>query len=123
MTCRIVTRKKQEAARWWAGTLMACCLVVGSGCPGPGATTRATKTKTPGGRSSAGSLTTRPVEDALDFDTMPGRIHIVQRGDTLWNLAELYYGHGKHLHKIHVANRNRLKDPRELPVGMKLIIP
>ncbi len=60
-----------------------------------------------------------------DFDPLavPGRIHVVQPNETLWSLSEKYYGHSKHWKKISTANQNRLKDPTNLPVGMKLIIP
>ncbi|MBK8268155.1 MAG: LysM peptidoglycan-binding domain-containing protein [Planctomycetes bacterium] len=60
-----------------------------------------------------------------NFDTahIPGRIHLVQANETLWSLAELYYGNSKHWRKISVANRKRVTDPTNLPVGMKLIIP
>lgn len=61
--------------------------------------------------------------DETDMGDAPCRIHYVQPSDTLWSLAERYYGHGKHWRKILAANRNRLSDSTELPVGMKLIIP
>jgi len=51
-----------------------------------------------------------------------GKTHVVEPGDTLHSLAERYYGHGKLYGKILAANRNRLEDPNNLPVGMKLII-
>lgn len=79
-------------------------------------------------RGVANRPTTAPADGGPDAagmnpEALPGRTHIVRAGDTLWNLAERYYGHGKHMHKIHAANRKRLKDPNELPAGMKLIIP
>ncbi len=63
------------------------------------------------------------VDHTFDTNLVPGRIHVVQRSDSLYSLAERYYGHGKHWHKIHEANRNRVKNPKELRVGMRLIIP
>jgi len=62
-------------------------------------------------------------EDGFDITLVPGRIHVVQPNDTLWSLAQRYYGNGKHWRKILVANRNRLTNSTDLPVGMKLIIP
>ncbi len=61
--------------------------------------------------------------EPVEIGRFPGRIHLVQAGDTLYSLAERYYGHGKFYRKIRDANRNRLADPNELPAGMKLIIP
>lgn len=61
--------------------------------------------------------------ESAEIGSFPGRVHLVQPGDTLYSLAERYYGHGKFYRKIRDANRNRLADPNELPAGMKLIIP
>ncbi len=54
---------------------------------------------------------------------LPGRVHTVQAGETLYSITAKYYGDGKHWRKILVANRNRLSDPQDLRVGMKLIVP
>ncbi len=51
------------------------------------------------------------------------RIYEVQPGDTLWKISDRFYGHSRHWRRIYSANRNRVSDPRELPVGIKLIIP
>lgn len=51
------------------------------------------------------------------------RVYHVKQGDTLWSLAKTYYGDSKHWRRILAANRNRVPDPRNLPVGIKLIIP
>ena len=51
------------------------------------------------------------------------RIYEVQPKDTLWSLSNRFYGHSRHWRRIYAANRNRVGDPRELPVGIKLIIP
>ncbi len=51
------------------------------------------------------------------------RIYEVQPGDTLWKISDRFYGHSRHWRRIYSANRNRVGDPRELPVGIKLIIP
>ncbi|MFQ5430073.1 MAG: LysM peptidoglycan-binding domain-containing protein [Phycisphaerae bacterium] len=65
----------------------------------------------------------RPRRDDFDFSRVPGRIHVVESKDNLWNLAERYYGNGKHWRRILIANRNRVTNSTELQVGMKLIIP
>ncbi|HPF40722.1 MAG TPA: LysM peptidoglycan-binding domain-containing protein [Phycisphaerae bacterium] len=51
------------------------------------------------------------------------RVYHVKPGDTLWSLARTYYGDSKHWRRILAANRNRVPDPRDLPVGIILIIP
>lgn len=51
------------------------------------------------------------------------RVYHVQPNDTLWSLAKQFYGDSKHWRRILAANRNRVPDPKALPVGIKLIIP
>ena len=49
--------------------------------------------------------------------------HDVKKGDTLWKIAEHYYGDGSLYPKIFEANRDVLKDPNLIRVGQKLRIP
>ena len=49
--------------------------------------------------------------------------HEVKKGDTLWKIAEHYYGDGSLYPKIFEANRDILKDPNLIKVGQKLRIP
>jgi len=49
--------------------------------------------------------------------------HEVKKGDTLWKIAEHYYGDGSLYPKIFEANRDTLKDPNLIKVGQKLRIP
>ena len=49
--------------------------------------------------------------------------HEVKKGDTLWKIAERYYGDGSLYTKIFEANRDILKDPNVIKVGQKLRIP
>ncbi len=49
--------------------------------------------------------------------------HEVIKGDTLWKIAEKYYGDGKLYKKIFEANTSILKDPNKIKVGQKLRIP
>ena len=50
-------------------------------------------------------------------------VHIVQPGDTLWFIAEKYYGDGTKWERIFAANYEILKDPPLGLVGQRLIIP
>ena len=61
------------------------------------------KTETPG-KSGAGTVT-------------------VKSGDTLWDLAQRYYGNGSQYMKIYEANRDKLDDPRLILPGQQLVIP
>ena len=49
--------------------------------------------------------------------------HEVKKGDTLWKIAETYYGDGSLYTKIFEANRDVLSDPNLIKVGQKLRIP
>ena len=93
------------------------------GC-GPKPTTQ--PTSAPSGPPPPQTRTVDPpgANDAdINLTKLPGKIHLVQQGETLYSLAEKYYGNKKDWRKIWTANRNRLTNPNDLPVGMKLIIP
>ena len=49
--------------------------------------------------------------------------HVVQKGDTLWKIADEYYGDGRLYTKIFEANRDVLKDPDHIKPGQELRIP
>ncbi|MEE9913885.1 MAG: LysM peptidoglycan-binding domain-containing protein [Deltaproteobacteria bacterium] len=49
--------------------------------------------------------------------------HEVKKGDTLWKIAEKYYGDGSLYKKIFEANQNILKNPDLIKIGQKLHIP
>ena len=49
--------------------------------------------------------------------------HVVTKGETLWKIAEQYYGDGNLYSKIFEANRDILKDPNRINIGQKLRIP
>jgi len=51
------------------------------------------------------------------------KTYVVQRGDSLWRIAQKQYGDGRAWRKIYNANRGRIVDPRDVPIGTKLIIP
>ncbi len=98
-------------------------MIVGASCSSP----KDASTQPAGGdgpaRSDSVSAEGDPVDAGFDMSQVPGGIHVVEPGDTLWSLAEKYYGSGKQWRQILVANRNRLEGSTDLPVGMKLIIP
>jgi nucleoid-associated protein YgaU len=53
----------------------------------------------------------------------PARVHVVEKGQTLSQIAEQYYGSQRQWLKILNANRDTLPDPNRLTPGLKLIIP
>jgi len=64
-----------------------------------------------------------PGETVTHADPAEMRTHQVLPKDTLLGLALQYYGDRNQWRRIYYANRNRISDPDDLPVGMKLIIP
>jgi len=53
----------------------------------------------------------------------PSKKHVVQKGETLSGIAARYLGSSSKFRKIYEANRDRLKSPDDLKVGMTIIIP
>jgi nucleoid-associated protein YgaU len=49
--------------------------------------------------------------------------HVVKKGESLWKIAEQYYGDGNLYKKIFEANQDILSDPNLIKVGQKLRIP
>jgi len=51
------------------------------------------------------------------------RYHIIQRGQTLSEISNYYYGNPNLWPKIHNANKKIIKDPDKLTPGSRIIIP
>lgn len=61
-------------------------------------------------------------DDAKDqYDAT--QYHEVVKGDTLWKIADKYYGDGSLYKDIFEANKDILKDPNMIKIGQKLRIP
>ena len=50
-------------------------------------------------------------------------IYTVEPGDTLYGIAEAFYGNGQKYMKIYNANRDKISDPNKIYPGMELVIP
>ena len=81
----------------------------------------------PPATTPAAPAATRPSlsTPARSTPTKPGagRRHTVTRGDTLFSLAQKYYGSRSRWHEIYDANRDVLPKPDALRLGMELKIP
>lgn len=64
-----------------------------------------------------------PVQPTARTKPKEERTHTVQEGDTLFSLAEHYYGDKARFVEIYRANTTTLKTPDELPAGIVLVIP
>lgn len=96
--------------------------ILAGACGNPKATTQPASTPEPRGSRTEAKPTAR-ADDFVEAGTVPGRTHLVQPKETLYGLAQRYYGNKNQWRRIYLANRNRLTDPNNLPVGTKLIIP
>lgn len=64
--------------------------------------------------------------DALETETpqeIDDLFYEVQKGDTLWRIAEIYYKDGSRYKEIFEANREVIKDPDKIYPGQMIRIP
>ena len=61
-------------------------------------------------------------EPAPELEDMELEIHVIQPGDTLWDVLEDFHGHVDAEMIRHVAVLNELEDPSNIPVGTAVII-
>lgn len=75
--------------------------------------------------AGSGNMGTQQVEENTGTaEAAPAaRTYQVQSGDTLWHLAEVYYGNGSQFPVIFNANRDKLSNPDVIQVGQVLTIP
>ncbi|HZA72078.1 MAG TPA: LysM peptidoglycan-binding domain-containing protein, partial [Propionibacteriaceae bacterium] len=53
----------------------------------------------------------------------PQRTHTVVKGNTLWGIAQRYYGRGTLWPRIYDANRSKIKNPHWIFPGQVFVIP
>lgn len=59
--------------------------------------------------------------DLTPINTTPGNYYTVVRGDTLWGIAQKFYGNGSRYPEI--AKANNISNPDLIHAGQKLLIP
>lgn len=64
-----------------------------------------------------------PVPQPAPATNAPPRTYTVVKGDTLWGIAQRFYGHGEMWPRIFDANRDKIDRPELIQPGMVLIIP
>jgi nucleoid-associated protein YgaU len=72
---------------------------------------------------ASGQRTVPARRTARTVEATAARKHTVVEGDTLYGLAERYYGDGELFVELYQSNRAVLKRPDRLEVGTVLIIP
>jgi len=53
----------------------------------------------------------------------PAHVYVVQAGDTLWSIAQQFYGNPLMWSKIYYANQSQIQDPNLIYQGQQLTIP
>jgi nucleoid-associated protein YgaU len=71
--------------------------------------------------SSSSSSSSKSSSSSTSKSSSPQRKYTVKSGDTLWKIANKYYGNGALYTKI--VSANNIKNPNALKVGQVLIIP
>ena len=61
--------------------------------------------------------------DMVEVAPPSSSTYTVKKGDTLYSLSRRFYGDGKLWTRIADANRDQIKDVKNLPVGAVLVIP
>ena len=79
----------------------------------------------PPSEPSGHTAAAQPAASDADEPRAPvgGQVYTVQKGDTLYKLARRFYNDQARWRDIWQANRNRISDPDQIAIGMKLIIP
>lgn len=73
-------------------------------------------------RADAATAPARPA--AATATVASGRVHVVQKGDSLFSISRRYYGNGSRVDAIVAANRGLLQDRNTpLRIGMQLKLP
>jgi nucleoid-associated protein YgaU len=49
--------------------------------------------------------------------------YVIRRGDSLWSIARVHYGHGRTYRRIHTANRRRIANPARIYPCQRIYIP
>lgn len=83
--------------------------------------TTSTDTTTNTSSDSTSSSTTTDTTTNTSDTAQPQQTYIVQDGDTLWGIANQFYGNGAEYTKIQEANN--IDNPRLLQIGTELVIP
>lgn len=69
------------------------------------------------------SLLDQPAAPAQPSATTAPRVHVVRKGETLSDIAKLYYGSAARWRPILDANSDKLSRPERIKAGMELVIP
>jgi LysM repeat protein len=70
-----------------------------------------------------GKTTTLHLDAVVRHVDRATRTYTVRHGDTLFGIAQRFYGHGRYWHWVYRANRSKISDPDLIFAGQVLTIP
>jgi 5'-nucleotidase len=91
--------------------------------PPPAAEAEPEAATPPPEQETAAAEETKPAEKRAERKRHRPKVYTVRRGDTLWEIAEAYYGGGWHYRAIVRDNRRKIRDPHWIYPRQKFHIP
>jgi LysM repeat protein len=74
-------------------------------------------------KGDTGKTTTLHLDAVVRHVDHAIRTYTVRHGDTLFGIAQRFYGHGRYWHSLYQANRSKISDPDLIFAGQVLTIP
>jgi len=76
-------------------------------------------------KTPAGGLEAAPADFGIMEKVQSERfdLYVIQKGDTLWKIANKFYKNGSKWHVLYDANRDVLPSPQSMKPGLELRIP
>jgi LysM repeat protein len=78
---------------------------------------------TPPAKGPGEKTTTLHLDTVLRQADQATRTYTVRAGDTLFGIAQRFYGHGRYWHTLYTANKSKIGDPDLIYIGQVLLIP
>jgi LysM repeat protein len=74
-------------------------------------------------KGDSGKTTTLHLDAVVRHADQATRTYTVRHGDTLFGIAQRFYGHGRYWHSLYQANRSKISHPDLIFAGQVLTIP
>jgi LysM repeat protein len=74
-------------------------------------------------KGDSGKTTTLHLDAVVKHADQASRTYTVRHGDTLYAIAQRFYGHGRYWHWLYQANQSKIRHPNLIFAGQVLTIP